>query len=277
VADAAMTKEAAGHQDGDDRTPAPEFRLDVRRPRHVGIIMDGNGRWANARGLPRMEGHRRGVEALRKAIRTAGDYRIPFITIYAFSAENWRRPAEEVGFLMGLLRRFILNDLAELHKSGVRVRIIGSRENLPPDILALLNEAEELTRDNRNMTLAVAFNYGGRQEIVEAARLLANRVAAGELEAGKVDETMISENLTTHGMPDPDLIIRTSGEQRLSNFLLWQAAYAEFVFLPVNWPDFDAATFRQALDEYARRDRRYGGVGQLSGVCDSLQEKALTG
>ncbi|MGE3245089.1 MAG: polyprenyl diphosphate synthase, partial [Beijerinckiaceae bacterium] len=139
--------------------------IEGRRPRHVGIIMDGNGRWALARGLPRVEGHRRGVEALRKAIRTAGDYRIPYITIYAFSAENWRRPAEEVGFLMGLLRRFIRNDLAELHKSGVRVRIIGSREDLPPDILSLLQEAEELTRDNRNMTLAVAFNYGGRQEV----------------------------------------------------------------------------------------------------------------
>jgi undecaprenyl diphosphate synthase len=242
------------------REPAPEYRLDGRRPRHVGIIMDGNGRWASARGLHRIEGHRRGVEALRKAIRTAGNFRIPYITIYAFSAENWRRPAEEVGFLMGLLRRFIRNDLAELHKSGVRVRIIGSRENLPADILDLLNEAEDLTRANRNMTLAVAFNYGGRQEIVEAARTLARKVASSELSVENIDATAISDHLTTNGMPDPDLIIRTSGEQRLSNFLLWQAAYAEFVFLPVNWPDFDDAAFRGALEEYARRDRRYGEV-----------------
>ncbi len=252
---AADQQDAAGR-----REPAPEYKLEGRRPRHVGIIMDGNGRWANARGLPRMEGHRRGVEALRKAIRTAGNFRIPYITIYAFSAENWRRPAEEVGFLMGLLRRFIRNDLAELHKSGVRVRIIGSRENLPVDILELLNEAEELTQANRNMTLAVAFNYGGRQEIVEAAKTLALKVASGEADVESIDATAISDHLTTSGMPDPDLIIRTSGEQRLSNFLLWQAAYAEFVFLPLNWPDFDDAAFRGALEEYARRDRRYGEV-----------------
>lgn len=253
--------------------PAPEFRLDGRRPRHVGIIMDGNGRWAKARGLPRAEGHRRGVEALRRAIRTAGNYRIPFITIYAFSAENWRRPAEEVGFLMGLLRRFIRNDLAELHKNGVRVRIIGSRENLPEGIHELLLEAEELTRENRNMTLAVAFNYGGRQEIVEAAKQMARKVAAGELDADKIDASSVSDHLTTAGMPDPDLIIRTSGEQRLSNFLLWQAAYAEFVFLRINWPDFDDAAFRDALQEYARRDRRYGEVA----AHQSAPPAALTG
>jgi undecaprenyl diphosphate synthase len=243
-----------------EQEPASSFKLEGRRPRHVGIIMDGNGRWAIARGLPRVEGHRRGVEALRKAIRTAGNFRIPYITIYAFSAENWRRPAEEVGFLMGLLRRFIRNDLAELHASGVRVRIIGSRENLPHDILELLLEAEELTKNNRNMTLAVAFNYGGRQEIVDAAKALARKVVAGQLAPEAIDQALVADNLTTAGMPDPDLIIRTSGEQRLSNFLLWQAAYAEFVFLPINWPDFDDAAFRGALEEYARRDRRYGEV-----------------
>jgi len=248
----------------------PEYRLDGRRPRHVGIIMDGNGRWAVARGLPRVEGHRRGVDALRKAIRTAGKFRIPYITIYAFSAENWRRPAEEVGFLMGLLRRFIRNDLAELHSSGVRVRVIGSRENLPDDILRLLQESEDLTQANRNMTLAVAFNYSGRQEIVNATRSLARKVASGEIDATDIDQAAISDHLTTAGMPDPDLVIRTSGEQRLSNFLLWQAAYAEFVFLPVNWPDFDEEAFRGALQEYARRDRRYGEIA----AAGSLQASA---
>lgn len=237
--------------------------LEGRRPRHVGIIMDGNGRWALARGLPRVEGHRRGVEALRKAIRTAGDYRIPYVTIYAFSAENWRRPAEEVGFLMGLLKRFIRRDLAELHSNGVRVRVIGSRKDLPEDILSLLLEAEERTKDNRNMTLAVAFNYGGRQELTEAARELARKAVAGELDPERIDEAMISDHLTTAGMPDPDLIIRTSGEQRLSNFLLWQAAYSELVFLPIFWPDFDAAAFAQALQDYARRERRYGDVSAI--------------
>ncbi len=254
-------------------TTPVEVDIEGRRPRHVGIIMDGNGRWALSRGLPRIEGHRRGVEALRKAIRAAGDFRIPFITIYAFSAENWRRPAEEVGFLMGLLKHFIRNDLAELHSNGVRVRIIGSRKDLPKDILSLLHEAEELTAGNRNMTLAVAFNYGGRQEILDAVKALAHKAASGEIDAAAIDETAFCDQLTTAGMPDPDLIIRTSGEQRLSNFLLWQAAYAELVFLPIYWPDFDTEAFRQALQEFARRERRYGDVSTRASVANN----ALTG
>ncbi len=233
-------------------------------PRHVGIIMDGNGRWAAARGLPRFEGHRRGVEAVRRSVRAAIELGIEIITIYSFSSENWRRPAEEVAFLMGLLKRFIRNDLADLHRNGVRVRILGERAGLAPDIAALLVEAEALTRENRKLTLVVAFNYGARHEIATAARLLAQRVRDGEIDPDSIDEGALEAELGTRGLPDPDLIIRTSGEQRLSNFLMWQAAYAELVFLPVLWPDFDRAAFEQALQEYASRERRFGGLAGAS-------------
>ena len=233
-------------------------------PRHVGIIMDGNGRWAAARGLPRFEGHRRGVEAVRRSVRAAIELGVEIITIYSFSSENWRRPAEEVAFLMGLLKRFIRNDLADLHRNGVRVRILGERAGLAPDIASLLVEAEALTRENRKLTLVVAFNYGARHEIATAARLLAQRVKDGEIEPDAIDEAALEAELGTRGLPDPDLIIRTSGEQRLSNFLMWQAAYAELVFLPVLWPDFDRACFEQALQEYASRERRFGGLVDAS-------------
>ena len=229
-------------------------------PRHVGIIMDGNGRWAAARGLPRMEGHRRGVESVRRSVRAAIELGVSFLTIYSFSTENWSRPPQEVSFLMGLLKRFIRNDLADLHANGVRVRVIGSREGLEPEIASLLSEAEALTRTNEKLTLVVAFNYGARQEIADAARRLAMRAAAGEIDPASISPEMIRDALDTAGMPDPDLIIRTSGEQRLSNFLLWQAAYAEFVFLPMHWPDFDRAAFESALATYYSRDRRFGGL-----------------
>ncbi len=270
---------AAGLQMRDDNKqgsdfPAPEAGV---MPRHIGIIMDGNGRWAAARGLPRVEGHRRGVEALRRAIRIAGDYRIPFLTIYAFSTENWRRPAQEVTYLMGLLRRFIRNDLAELHGNGVRVRVIGSRENVPPDIIALIDEAEAMTRGNANMTLVVAFNYGSRQEIADAARRLVEMVARGEMRADEIDMDRLSGAMFAPDIPDPDLIIRTSGEQRLSNFLMWQAAYAEFVFLPQHWPDFDKAAFDQALAQFAARERRFGALPGVvtGGATNGL--KVMTG
>ena len=237
------------------------FRPVRKAPRHVAIIMDGNGRWAQARGLPRYEGHRRGVDAVRRAVRAASDAGVAYLTIYSFSTENWSRPPDEVSLLMGLLKRFIRNDLAELHGNDVRVRVIGGREGVAPDIVALLSEAEELTRGNRGLTLVVAFNYGGRQEIVEAARRLAASVVSGELSADGIGPEHVARALSTFDIPDPDLIIRTSGEQRLSNFLLWQAAYAEFVFLPLHWPDFDRAAFESALDEYYTRERRYGGRG----------------
>jgi undecaprenyl diphosphate synthase len=237
------------------------------KPAHVAIIMDGNGRWAQARGLPRSAGHRAGVEALRRTVRAAGEEGISYLTVYAFSSENWSRPKAEINDLMGLLKHFIRRDLAELHKNGVRVRILGRREGLAPDILRLLEEAESLTADNTNMTLVVAFNYGSRDELARAAEILAREVQAGRLDPSDITPERMAGALDTADIPDPDLILRTSGEQRLSNFLLWQAAYSEFVFLPVNWPDFGHEHLANALEIYASRDRRYGGVG--------IQEAAL--
>ena len=234
-------------------------------PRHVAIIMDGNGRWAAARGLPRAEGHRRGVEALRRTIRAAGDMGIRIVTIFSFSAENWSRPATEVGELMGLLRRFVRNDLAELHKSNVRVRVIGERTGLEPDIGRLLVEAEELTKNNDGLILVVAFNYGARQEIVRAAQRVARAVKQGVLGLSDIDMDLLGRFLDAPDIPDPDLIIRTSGEQRLSNFLLWQAAYSELVFVPTYWPDFDRATLESAIREYQQRERRFGGLVAQTG------------
>lgn len=243
------------------RVATPAFEV----PRHVAIIMDGNGRWAAARGLPRGEGHRRGVEALRRTVRAAGEIGIQFVTIFSFSAENWSRPAAEVGELMGLLRRFIRNDLAELHKSNVRVRVIGERDDLPADIARLLVEAEELTRDNDGLTLVVAFNYGSRQEITRAARRIAEAVAAGRLQATEITMDTVAGCLDAPDIPEPDLIIRTSGEQRLSNFLLWQAAYSELVFVPTYWPDFDRVALESAIREYQQRERRFGGLVAKTG------------
>ncbi len=245
--------------------PYPRANLSTRpadMPAHVAIIMDGNGRWAQSRSLPRFEGHRRGVEAVRRAVRSAIQHGVQFLTIYSFSSENWRRPPEEVAMLLGLLKRYIRNDLAELIANGVRVRMIGERDNLTPDILSLITEAETRTSENRGLTLTVAFNYGARHEIVRAARRLAQDVCEGRLRADAIGEDDLAERLDTAGVPDPDLIIRTSGEMRLSNFLLWQAAYAELVFLPVLWPDFDDSAFVSALDQYAARERRFGALVQ---------------
>lgn len=243
------------------RTAAPD-----PAPAHVAIIMDGNGRWAQMRGLPRQEGHRRGLEALRRTVRNAADLGIRVLTLYSFSTENWRRPMAEVSFLMGLLRRFVENDLAELNEAGVRVRIIGSREDLAPDLRALVERAEAMTQGNAGLTLVVAFNYGSRDEIMRVARSLAQEVAAGRLSPEAIDESLLSSRLDTGSLPDPDLVIRTSGETRISNFLLWQAAYAEFVFTPVLWPDFDRKALEDALAAFHRRERRYGGVIQPTEV-----------
>jgi undecaprenyl diphosphate synthase len=242
-----------------------EATLTITVPRHVAIIMDGNGRWAAARGLPRVEGHRRGVEAVRRTVRAAGEIGIEIVTIFSFSAENWTRPASEIGELMGLLRRFIRNDLAELHKSNVRVRIVGERAGLGPEIARLLHDAEELTRENNGLILVVAFNYGSRQEIVRAARRIAERVAAGALAPADIGMETVGGFLDAPDLPDPDLIIRTSGEQRLSNFLLWQAAYSELVFVPTYWPDFDRAALEAAIREYQQRERRFGGLAAKTG------------
>jgi undecaprenyl diphosphate synthase len=229
-------------------------------PRHVAIIMDGNGRWAASRGLPRVEGHRRGVEALRKTVRAAGELGISILTIFSFSSENWSRPVSEIQDLLSLLRRFIRNDLAELHKSNVKVRVIGERGDLSRDIRSLLEEAEDLTRNNDGLLLIVAFNYGGRQEIARAAQRAAEEVASGRMKVQDITPEFLAQHLDAPDVPDPDVIIRTSGEQRLSNFLLWQSAYSELVFVPTYWPDFDRAALESALAEYGRRERRFGGL-----------------
>jgi undecaprenyl diphosphate synthase len=227
-------------------------------PMHVAIIMDGNGRWATARHLPRLAGHREGARAVRRTIEAAIENGVAWLTIYAFSSENWRRPAGEVLDLTGLLRQYLRSELAELHKNGVRLRIIGDRSRFDPDIRDDLAKAEGLTSVNARLNLTVALSYGARAEIAAAARRLAEAVRDGTLDPAQVDEDHVAGALATVGIPDPDLIIRTSGEQRLSNFLLWQGAYAELVFLDVLWPDFNAGHFAAALAEYARRERRFG-------------------
>jgi undecaprenyl diphosphate synthase len=231
-----------------------------RQPRHVAIIMDGNGRWARARSLPRSAGHRQGVEAVRRTVRAALELGIDYLTIYSFSAENWSRPAEEVSDLLGLLRRFVQRDVAELHGAGVKVRVIGERSDLSPDIAQLIEHTERLTRDNTRLTLVVAFNYGSRQEIARAARNLAEEVKAGRLAPEDITPEAMARALYASDIPDPELLIRTGGEQRLSNFLLWQCAYSEFVFVPEHWPDFSRDILKRALGEYRTRDRRFGGL-----------------
>lgn len=230
------------------------------RPDHVAIIMDGNGRWAKKHGLPRTSGHKKGVETLRQVVRTSFDEGIKFLTLFAFSSENWSRPAEEVGFLMGLLKTFIKNDLAKLHKDNVRVRIIGRRDNLQADILSLLLDAEATTSNNTGLDLIIAFNYGARDEMVRATKALIADVQAGKVNESDVSENTIAAYLDTSDIPDPDLIIRSSGEQRLSNFLLWQSAYAEFVFVDEYWPDFTEQIYQNALAQFSKRERRFGGV-----------------
>ena len=222
--------------------------------------MDGNGRWASARGLSRNKGHRAGVETLKSAIRTARKLGIEYLTVFSFSSENWSRPKSEINGLFSLLKIFIRKDLAELHQNNVRVRIIGKSDNVPGDILPLLAEAETLTAANTGQTLIIAFNYGSRDEISDATKMIAAKVANGELSLEDIDSDLISKHLETVDIPDPDLIIRTSGEKRLSNFLLWQAAYAEFVFVDCLWPDFDETQFNLAIEEYYRRNRKFGGL-----------------
>lgn len=241
----------------------------INAPQHVAIIMDGNGRWAKARGLSRSAGHQKGVETLRQVVRTAGEAGVQYLTLFAFSSENWGRPKEEVGFLMGLLKKFIKRDLEELCSENVRVKIIGGRDNLQSDILDLLIEAEENTSKNNGLNLVIAFNYGARDEIARAAKRMAEDVKSGNLLPEQVCEDKITSYLDTCDLPDPDLIIRSSGEQRLSNFLLWQAAYAEFVFVDELWPDFTKEVFHRALMTYRKRDRRYGGVESAKLIATS--------
>jgi len=234
---------------------------DGTTPRHVAIIMDGNGRWAQAKGLPRTLGHREGAEALRRAVRAAADLGIEYLTVFGFSSENWKRPAAEVTDLMGLLRLYLRREIDEIDRNGVRLRVIGDREKLSADINKLIDAAEQRTAGNRRLCLTVALSYGGRAEIVRAAQTLAAEVARGERSVDSIDEDAVQRSLFTADIPDPDLVIRTSGEKRISNFLLWQCAYAEFVFMDQLWPDFSGADLQSAIAEFSNRKRRYGAAG----------------
>ena len=231
-----------------------------RFPRHIAIIMDGNGRWAAQRGLPRIEGHLRGVESVRKTVKAAARLDIPYLTLFSFSSENWSRPKSEVADLMGLLKRFIRRDLADLHKNGIKINVIGARNDIAEEILLLLDEASVLTAGNTRMQLTVAFNYGARDEIARAARCLAEDILEGKITPADITVETLGTRLDTAGLPDPDLLIRTSGEQRLSNFLLWQCAYTELVFIDTYWPDFTGDHLMSAIDEYQGRERRFGGL-----------------
>jgi undecaprenyl diphosphate synthase len=237
--------------------PLPE---PASAPRHVAIIMDGNGRWAAQRGRPRSYGHKAGVEALRKTVEAAGALGIEILTVYAFSTENWRRPPEEIDTLFGLLRLYVRADLARLEREGVKVRIIGRREGLPADIHRLIDHVHEVTGRNAGRILQIALNYGGQDELVRVVQELAAEAASGALAPGAITKDLIHDRLDTAGLPDPDLVIRTSGEMRISNFMIWQAAYAEFITTDVLWPDFDRSHLEAALDEYRRRERRFGGL-----------------
>jgi undecaprenyl diphosphate synthase len=230
-------------------------------PKHVAIIMDGNGRWAKARGMPRAFGHKAGVEALRAAVEAASEFGLTHLTVFSFSTENWNRPQPEIDALFDLLRMFVKRDLARLHRDNVRIRIIGSRLGLSEDILGLIDQAADTTRDNTGLTLNIAFNYGGRGELVAAMREIAQMVEAGKVKPDQIDEAMIARMIWSGDSPDPDLVIRTSGELRLSNFLLWGGAYAELMFMDVWWPDFTRESLEKAIDAFRRRDRRFGGLG----------------
>jgi undecaprenyl diphosphate synthase len=229
-------------------------------PRHVAIIMDGNGRWASARHLPRLMGHRAGLAAVRATVKAAIELGIQYLTLYGFSSENWKRPRTEIADLMGLLRNYIREDLEQLHRNHVEVRIIGTRAHLEPDIIELIDQAQARTHGNSGLKLTIAFNYGGQDEIVDAAKRIAADAASGKLKPESIDKEIFAAYLATSGLPDPDLLIRTSGEQRLSNFLIWQSAYTEFVFIDAHWPDFTKTHLIAAIGEFNRRERRFGGT-----------------
>lgn len=235
-------------------------RPGLRIPRHLGVIMDGNGRWARARGKPRTEGHIAGVKALRRLVELCMRYGVDHLTVFSFSSENWTRPRDEVNFIFGLLRRFVASDLEKLMRNNVQVRIIGSRQGLDESLQRLIAEVEAKTAANTGLQLVVAFNYGGKAEITEAMRSIARDVAAGRIAPDAITEATVEQALYTSGIPDPDIIIRTSGERRFSNFLLWQSAYSELIFVEENWPDFDESTFVRVLEEYSSRERRFGGI-----------------
>ena len=232
-------------------------------PRHIAIIMDGNGRWAKRRGLPRSAGHRQGAEAARRIVEAAADRGIEYITLFGFSSENWNRPRAEIEELMKLLRYYLRSETADLHKKKARLRVIGAQSAFDEDIVQLIKNAENLTKDNKRINVSIALNYGGRQDIVQAVeKLFQSTLPLGHSPTQEEIMDNITKNLLTHDLPDPDLLIRTSGEKRISNFMLWQCAYSEMVFSPVLWPDFDQTCFEEALSEYAGRERRFGALKQ---------------
>jgi undecaprenyl diphosphate synthase len=239
-------------------------KLGLKIPGHLAVIMDGNGRWAKARGKVRTEGHVEGVKALRRLVDLSIRYGVKHLTVFSFSSENWRRPRDEVNFIFGLLHRFVASDLATLIQNNVKVRIIGTRDGLDEGLKRLIDEVQSKTVRNTGLELIVAFNYGGKSELTEATKAIARAVAAGKLKVEDITEETVERALYTSGIPDPDLIIRTSGEQRVSNFLLWQGAYSELVFVEENWPDFGEQVFLKALDEYSSRSRRFGGIESRS-------------
>ena len=243
-------------------TATPHLKPQARGmvPTHVAVIMDGNGRWAKERGLPRVEGHRHGAESVRAIVRAAGEVGIKFLTLYAFSVENWGRPKDEVDALMNFLARFLRTEIAELQKYNVRLEAIGQIYRLPEFVQEQLRKTTAALSKNNGLTLILALSYGGRTELVEAVRKIATEAKQGKMDPGEINEQVISQHLYTKNIPDPDLLIRTSGEMRVSNFLLWQISYTEFVVTPTLWPDFRKAQFFEALEEYARRQRRFGGV-----------------
>lgn len=233
----------------------------AHQPKHIAIIMDGNGRWARQRGLPRTAGHKEGVEACKRVVRAAGDLGVKYITLFGFSTENWKRPADEVNELMRLLRIYLRAETADLHANNVRLKVIGSRKELAPDIVTLIENSENLTKDNTGLTLVMALNYGGRHELTQAAADMAQYFMDNDMEPSQENaEEFLPQFLFTKDMPDPDILIRTSGEERISNFLLWQSAYTEFVFSDTLWPDFGHDELKEAIDEYCGRERRFGKV-----------------
>lgn len=243
-----------------DMSPATPDEVIAGGPTHVAMIMDGNGRWAQSRGKPRLFGHHAGAKRVKEIVRACPDLGVKYLTIFAFSTENWKRTQTEVSGLMGLFRRYIQNEMKGLVAEGVRVRFIGDRVRLDKKLIALMDDLEEVTKENTKVHLTIAINYGGRDEVSRAVKDLACDVARGELDPETVDETTLTRYLDTKVLPDPDLVIRTSGEARISNFLLWQSAYAEYEFIDTLWPDFTAEVFAQCVSRYAGRDRRFGGV-----------------
>ncbi len=251
-----------GKPKSDPASPSSSVEA-LRMPKHIAVIMDGNGRWAQARGMPRVEGHRRGANTVRRISEACRELGVSYLTLYCFSNENWKRPKEELSFLMSLLKTYLIQERPTLIKNDIRLTIIGRREGIPDEVQTEMDRSVELSKNGRSLTLCLAINYGSRQEIVDAVRSIASKAQAGEVDPAAIDETLIASHLYTAGMPDPDLLIRTSGEMRISNYLLWQISYSELWITDKAWPEFDKDDLVQAITDYNQRDRRFGGLGDV--------------